>query len=172
MIRKGKKSLRTNKSRGFEHLVCGSDGAGIKGVEEKERGSVVLLSVTWKNPRSIILSETCQAQEEKYCAPSSTLGNWEFNSQTQRWCQGLNLQCCSQAHVLSILWLLVLSGDSLVILEAGLCGEPLRVIAGYCLQFTSSWTEDCRLTGPRTEQVCFPDHALMGETLWKHKPSK
>lgn len=75
MIRKGKNPLETNKSRGFEHFVCGSDGADIKGVEEKERGSVVLLSVTWKNPRSIILSETCQAQEEKYCAPSSTRGN-------------------------------------------------------------------------------------------------
>lgn len=169
MIRKGKNPLERNKSRVFEHLLCGSDGAGVREVEKEEREAVVLLSVTWKNPRSIILGETCQAEEEKRCTPSSTRGNWEFNSKTQRWYLGLNLQCYSQAHVLSILWLLSLSGDGLVILEAGLCGEPLRVIAGYCSQFTSLV---CRLTGPRMEQVCFPDHALMGETLWKRKPNK
>lgn len=75
MIRKGKNPLETNKSRGFEHLVCGSDGADVKRVGKEERGAVVLSSVTWKNPRSIILGETCQAQEGKYCTPSSMCGN-------------------------------------------------------------------------------------------------
>lgn len=38
MIRKGKNPLETNKSRVFEHLLCGSDGAGVKKGEKGGEG--------------------------------------------------------------------------------------------------------------------------------------
>lgn len=71
MIRKGKNPLEASKSRVFEPLGWVSDGAGVKRVEE-EGGAVVLLSVTWKNPRSMILNKTCQ---EKDCTRSSMRGS-------------------------------------------------------------------------------------------------